>query len=76
MAIPSTAAKRASPMLVVTFIAPEVGLVEAEEPLVVAVRSGTGDPVAVASTPPITGPLSGVYVQRSIDANNLNRVKK
>ena len=70
MAIPNTAAKRANPlaMVVVTFIAPEVALVVgAEEALV---RSGTGDPVAVACTPPITGPLSGVYVQkqRSIDA--------
>ena len=50
-------------MLVVTFIAPEV--VEELEALPVeelaAVRSGTGDPVAEASTPAITGPLSGVY---------------
>lgn len=72
MAIPSTAAKKASPMLVVTFIAPEVVPAEGAEdpalPLAVAVRSGTGDPVAEACTPPITGPLSGVYVQRSIDA--------
>ena len=62
MAIPSTAAKRANPMLVVTFIAPEVVL-EVEEALLAdpEVRSGTGDPVAVACTPAITGPLSGVY---------------
>ena len=51
MAIASTAAaKRANPMLVVTFIAPEV----------VLVISGTGGPVAVASTPAATGPFSGV----------------
>jgi len=52
----STAAKRANPMLVETFIAPEVGL----EVLEVLVRSGTGGPVAVAPTPATTGPLSGV----------------
>ena len=57
MAIASTAAKRANPMLVVTFIAPEgVEVVEALDP----VRSGTGGPVAEASTPATTGPLSGV----------------
>ena len=52
----STAAKRANPMLVGTFIAPEVGLGVLE----VLVRSETGGPVAVAPTPAITGPLSGV----------------
>jgi len=51
----STAAKRANPMLIGTFIAPEVGLEE-------LVRSGTGGPVAVAPTPAITGPLSGVVI--------------
>lgn len=64
MASASTAAKRANPILVVTFMAPEV--VEGElEPEVevelgLEVRSGTGGPVAVAPTPAITGPLSGV----------------
>lgn len=58
----STAAKRANPMLVGTFIAPEVGLeeLELELELEVPLRSGTGGPVAVASTPARTGPLSGV----------------
>lgn len=69
MAIPSTAAKRASPMLVVTFIAPEVVLAEGAEdpalPVAVPVRSGTGGPLAEACNPPITGPLSGVCVQGS-----------
>jgi hypothetical protein len=58
MAIPSTAAKRANPMLDVTSIAPELEVVLLEE--LVAVRSGTGDPMAEACTPLITGPLSGV----------------
>lgn len=46
MAIPSIAAKRENPMLVVTFTAPEVGV--EEEALDAAARSGTGDPVAEA----------------------------
>jgi len=64
MASASTAAKRANPILVVTFMAPEVveGEVEPEVEVELApeVRSGTGGPVAVAPTPAITGPLSGV----------------
>ena len=54
----ATAAKRANPMLVVTFIAPEV--LEGGAEALVAVRSGTGGPMAVACTPATTGPLSGV----------------
>ena len=59
MEIASTAEKRANPMLVLTLLAPEG---------VEVVRSGTGGLVAVAPTPPSTGPFSGVYVQNSIDA--------
>lgn len=50
---PSMAAKRTNPMLVVTLIAPEAGALAGA-----AVRSETGGPVAVASTPPLIGPLS------------------
>lgn len=57
MAIASTAAKRANPMLVLTFIAPEAEA-EAEAEAAAPVRSGTGGPVAEACTPAITGPLS------------------
>jgi hypothetical protein len=53
----ATVAKRVNPMLVVTFIAPEVVVVEGAE---VLVRSGTGGPVAEAPTPAITGPVAGV----------------
>jgi len=66
MASASTAAKRVNPILVVTFMAPEVvegeGELEPEVEVELApeVRSGTGGPVAVAPTPPLTGPLSGV----------------
>jgi len=64
MASASTAAKRVNPILVVTFMAPEVveGELEPEVEVEVApeVRSGTGGPVAVAPTPAMTGPLSGV----------------
>lgn len=60
MAIASTAAKRANPKLVVTFIAPEGEGEEDGEEEPVPVRSGTGGPVAVACTPATTGPLSGV----------------
>ena len=61
MAIASTAVRRAKPKLVITFIAPEEeGEEEGEEEEPVPVRSGTGGPVAEASTPATTGPLSGV----------------
>ena len=56
MEMPSIAAKRTNPMLVVTLIAPEAGAAGAA-----VVRSETGGPVAVASTPPFTGPLSATY---------------
>jgi hypothetical protein len=56
----ATAAKRANPKPVVTFIAPEVEEEEGEEEELVPVRSGTGGPVAEACTPATTGPLSGV----------------
>lgn len=54
METPSIAAKRTNPMLVVTLIALEAA---AGAP----VRSGTGGPVAVASTPAITGPVAAAY---------------
>lgn len=52
----ATTAKRPNPMLVVTFIAPEAVVVEAAAPD--PVISETGGPVAEASTPATTGPLS------------------
>jgi len=67
--IASTAAKRANPKLVATFNAPEVEVAEAAELLI----SETGDPVAVAPTPAITGPLSGVRVSLPLRAFALAR---
>jgi hypothetical protein len=53
----ATTAKRPNPKLVETFIAAEVAVAAAAlDP--VRVRSGRGDEMAEAFTPPRTGPLS------------------
>ena len=61
MTKPRTAAKKVNPMLAVTWAAPDLELELA--PL----ASETGGPVAVASTPAITGPPLVAWIRQGFN---------